>query len=54
MALSDRSAAGCWLGSTDIQASVFQILLYSVQYSFWRIPAAAAAEFHNGTQSQVR
>jgi hypothetical protein len=36
------------------RTSVFQILLYSVQYSFSRIPAAAAAEFHNGTQSQVR
>jgi hypothetical protein len=52
MAVSDRSAAGCWLGSTRIWTSVFQILLYSVQYSFSRIPAAAAAEFHNGTQSQ--
>jgi hypothetical protein len=53
-AVSDRSAAGCWLGSTDYnRTSVFQILLYSVQYSFSRIPAAAAAEFHNGTESQV-
>ena len=26
MAVSDRSAAGCWLGSTDTWTSVFQIL----------------------------
>ena len=33
---------------------VSQILLYSVQYSFSLIPAAAAAEFHNGTERQER
>ena len=38
------AAAGCWLGSTVLRFSDFQILLYSVQYSFRRIPAAAAAE----------
>jgi hypothetical protein len=40
MAVSDRSAAGCWLGSTG--PLIFRFLSRSVQYSFWRIPAAAA------------
>jgi hypothetical protein len=47
-ALSDRSAAGCWLGSTDIWTSIFQILLYSVQYSFRRILLLLLLKFHNG------
>ena len=36
------SAAGCWLGSTGIGPLFFRFLSRSVQYSFWRIPAAAA------------
>ena len=42
MAVSDRSAAGCWLGSTDTGPLFFRFLSRSVQYSFRRIPAAAA------------
>ena len=49
MAVSDRSAAGCWLGSTDrsiyiYRASVFQILEQISTIFISADFAAAAAE----------
>ena len=44
MAVSDRSAAGCWLGSTVLWTSVFQILEQISTIFIWADFAAAAAE----------
>jgi hypothetical protein len=41
------AAAGCWLGSTAMRISDFQILLYSVQNSFWQAAEGSASSSRN-------